>query len=623
MTGKAPHMVFISSVTLLLALATAPAFGEEANEVTRSLGLSGDEPIAVSRFPRPASSIAENLTVITAEEISRINAHTVADVLHTVPGVQLNQMQTPGSFTFSNILGTTSRHILVQIDGVPQNTVSADNLAHIGSIPVQMIERIEIVKGAASAAWGPALGGVVNIITKTPADDAAAGGIFSASAGKDSTADLRAEVSGTVDRFGYYLTGGTIRSDGLIPGNDIDLNHGFGKFTYELPNRAKFTFGIDARHNDLGIAESTSYGFYNNGAIGYLSGNLTLHYPLAERLALELNGRGGMRDLSLKAGPLSGPAIYQNMSGKETFQGTGAALNWGDARIALKSGIEFEHTKVRHSDLVRQSPETNFELSMRRWAAYLNGTYTMGRVTILPGVRLEHNDLTHDPVSYTLGATVRLTDGTLLRGYAAHGYSMPQINNLGLPQGERKLQQVRTVQAGIESAAIPYLWLKGTLFYNNVWDIQRYSRSTGRVFLDEQVRQGADLELRTSALYGIALTGAYTFTDSYDKQTKAKLSADQSGPRQGVKFGVNYDNRALGLTGALTANYVYWHLPDGGAKSEDVVWDLHLTRELFPGTENSPELFFSVRNIFDGRQYQIEFLPNAPRWVEIGARYRF
>lgn len=51
------------------------------------------------------------------------------------------------------------------LDGVRMNSAS-DNLVDIGSIPVAMIERIEIVKGLAPSVWGSALGGVINVISK-------------------------------------------------------------------------------------------------------------------------------------------------------------------------------------------------------------------------------------------------------------------------------------------------------------------------------------------------------------------------------------------------------------------------------------------------------------------------
>ena len=614
---------FFRSTLLLLALAAAPAVAAETDEVTRSLGLSEEQSVTSSRFPRPASRIAENQTVITSEEIARINAHTVADVLQTLPGVQLDQLQTPGSVNFFHVLGATGRHVLVQIDGVPQNFIGSENIAWVGHIPVQMIERIEVVKGAASAAWGSALGGVVNIITKSPADDRAAGGMLSASTGKSSTSDLRAELSGSSERFGYYLTGGTIRSDGLAPKNEVDFNHAFGKITFDLPGRGKATLGLDARENRQGLEESASYNFRNTGETRHLSGQLSLLYPLAERLDLELNGRGGRREIANQREQFTAPVRFFDASGSETHRGAGAELNWGDASHALKGGLEFERTDIEARELVHLLPQMNFDLSLKRLSAYLNGTYTMGRLSILPGVRLDHIDILEDPVSYTLGATLRLTDGTLLRGYAARGYGMPIITNMGMQNGEvqRELQHVRTVQAGVESAELPYLWLKGTLFYANVWKIQGFNGLV--TTLDEQVRQGVELELRSSPLYGFALTGAYNFTDARDRKSGEKLSGGESGPRQSLKLGLNYDNQEAGLTAALIGNYVKLHDLGPSAKWDGMLWDLHVTQKLPLDMESTAELFFSLRNILNSEQYQIEFRPNAPRWFEAGARYRF
>lgn len=607
----------------MLAFIAAPATGEEPNELSRSLDLSGDETVATSRFPRPVSKIAENVTVITAADIVRLNAHTLAEVLQTVPGIQLDQLQTPGSAVFFSVLSTGSRHILVQIDGVPQNMLSADNLAHIGSIPVQMIERVEIIKGAASAAWGSALGGVINVSTKSPATDRPAGGAASASIGEHATTDLRAELSGTVERFGYYLTGGTIRSDGLSTGNPVNFNHGFGKLSYDLPNRGKVTLGVDLRDNSLGLEETVAFNQHDTGEIKYLNGYLTLQYPLAEELTLELNGRGGRRETSVKFASLTEPVLFRDASVTEIHHGAGLGLHWGDAETNLSGGLEYENNEIKSRESVRQAPQTNFDLSLDRWSAYLNGTYSLGALSILPGFRFDHTNLAQDALSYTLGATFRLTDSTILRAYTARGYSMPMLNNLETENGKRELQNIWTFQAGAETSAIPYLWLKGTLFYNNIWKIQSFDVTALTVARREHIRQGVDLELRTSPLYGLALTSGYTYTDARDKETKAELTSGESGPRQGLKLGVNYDNSAVGLRGALTGNYVDWHQPQLPPKDHDVIWDLHLSQKLFPLDDMSPELFFSARNIFNGDQYQIDFHRNNPRWFEAGARCRF
>lgn len=600
---------------------------EDTDEVTRSLGLTGEDAAQVPHSPRPASLIAENVTVIDADEIARLNAHTAADVLQTVPGVQVDLLQTPGNFVLYDILGTTNRHILVEIDGVPQNFVSSDNVAHIGNIPVQMIERIEIIKGAASAAWGSALGGVINIVTKLPAQEAPATGLVSASTGKAATSDLRGEISGSVDRLGYYVTGGKLISDGLIPRNDVDFSHGFGKLSYDFLNGGRAVLAVDVRDTDAGISESSRYNFWETGVMRYLNGYLSVQYPLAERLSLEANARGGRRKVEHLIGnlvpPPDQPNPFSHAMARETYQGYEAALNWGDANRGLRAGAEYERTGVVQRELLRDTPN-DIDTTLTRYSAYLNGTYTLGRLSVLPGARYDRFNLLDDALSGTLGATFRLTDNTLLRGYAAYGYSMPLITNYGSADGEvpHKLQQIRTVQAGIESTAVPYLWLKVMLFDNEVWNIQTLDRS-GIIRLGEQSREGVDLEWRTSSWHGFMLSGGYTFTDARDKKTGKQLSGGESGPRHATKWAVTYENRDSGLTCVLTGNYADWNLTTRGADSTAMLWDLHVTQKLAPSSDRSPELFFSVRNILDDRLYQYDFRPAAPRWFEFGGRLRF
>ena len=100
-------------------------------------------------------------------------------------------------------MGSEQRHVTVLIDGIIQNNLDS-NLADVGIIPVQMIERIEIVKGPASSVWGSALGGVINVITKNPVDSGLHG-TTSVSYGTRNTEDYRAEISGKKGDLGLYL----------------------------------------------------------------------------------------------------------------------------------------------------------------------------------------------------------------------------------------------------------------------------------------------------------------------------------------------------------------------------------------------------------------------------------
>ena len=593
--------------------------GASEEDPTLSLFSGGDQPlVSIGRTPRPTSQIAENVTVITSDQIALLNAHTLADVLNTVPGFQLEQVQTPGSFTFFSLQGASDAqaHVQVLIDGVPQNNL-LQGAADVGLIPVQQIDRVEIIKGAASAAWGQALGGVINVITKMPESEKAIGGTAYASMGERLTTDMRGELSGTVKSFGYYLSGGNLHSDGLLPGNRINNNNVYGKFTYDLPNKGNLALGFDLRNAARGLDETLLYHDTTEAHRTYTF--LTFTYPLAERLTLELAARASYRNDETLLGHFEQGTVVvdNNFTVRESRRGGSAKLVWGDSLNNLVAGVEYEHGKTEQWDaLVPNSPFLT-DRTMDRWGISANGAFSYGALTVLPGIRFDHTGLSSDALSYTLGATYRLTDKTVLRGYGAKGYSLPNaIWNNGP-------QKVWTVQVGAETEAVPYIWLKGTIFYNDTWNIEvgDFNLNSPGVTIREQIKQGAELEARTIPLYGFSLGGGYTFTDARDKETKERL---QSVPEHGVKLALNYDNKPLGLRGVVTGNFVQWNAPTGNnAKDSAVIWDLHLTKMLFPGRELSPELFFSVHNLFNGSQYLSNSSTNAPRWLEGGVRWRF
>ena len=193
--------------------------------------------VTPTRSPKPISQVAENITVIDAEEIEAINAHTLTDILNYIPGVQLEIRGGPGSITFAHIQGSDFRHVLVMIDGVALNNLS-DNFADIGSIPVQQIERVEIVKGPASSSWGSSLGGVINVISKSAADSRRFGGTASASIGERNTGDYRGEASGRVGALAYYLYTGKLLSDGLTTGSSFDGNNFYAKLHWSAGEKS-------------------------------------------------------------------------------------------------------------------------------------------------------------------------------------------------------------------------------------------------------------------------------------------------------------------------------------------------------------------------------------------------
>jgi outer membrane receptor for ferrienterochelin and colicins len=122
--------------------------------------------VTANKHEQSLEEVEASVSVVDERALSYRNTITVDDALKYVPGVNVTQSQVNirGSTGYSHGVGT---RVLLLIDGLP--FLSGDTGEIIWeSIPVGEIERIEVVKGASSALYGSnALGGVINIITKT------------------------------------------------------------------------------------------------------------------------------------------------------------------------------------------------------------------------------------------------------------------------------------------------------------------------------------------------------------------------------------------------------------------------------------------------------------------------
>jgi len=614
-------LLFVLLASLLCG--ALPVFADDDPLETLGFTDQAEAPlVSTSRTPRPTSKIAENVTVITADDIIRLNAHTVAEVLQTVPGIQLDYLRTPTTWTSFNIQGALSTTVLVLIDGIRQNDFDS-NIALTGLIPVQQIDRIEIIKGAASASWGPALGGVINIITKTPNPEHSVSGMVSGSIGSRFTADTRAELSGTKERVGYYLTAGNLHSDGLSANTGTNLNSLYGKLVYTLPGNGTVTFGLSHLDAKPGLDEGDTprWGFvHDNNEHRRNNGFLKFSQPLAAKLTLDIDGYITNRDDHTKFGGRDeqGAIVFFNdLAARDSSRGANARLTWGDSEQSLVTGFEYTHAHASFQDLLNPDPPA-YDRSWDSWALYGNGAYTVGRLTILPGMRLDHTGISGDNLSYTLGATYQLAENTTLRAYGAQGFTLPTPRNQ-----TNALQKIKTVQGGIETGTVPYLWLKGTYFFNAL----RNSESVGEIAITNQDRQGFEIEARTTPFFDVSLTGGYTYLFARNSDTGERLqtNSQQAVPPHTVKLALNYTKSDLGLRGALTGNYVWWNAADGDpSRSAGMIWDLHLNWKMKPDSELSPELFFSGHNLFNGVQTTDAILyKNASRWFEGGVRVRF
>lgn len=121
--------------------------------------------ITATRTEEGVRDLPASVSVITADEIERANVKSIEDILRYQTGFAVKDMGGMKA-TKVSMRGMSQNGVLVMVDGVAINNGYTGG-ANWASVPVNTVERIEIVRGAGSALYGSnAMGGVVNIITK-------------------------------------------------------------------------------------------------------------------------------------------------------------------------------------------------------------------------------------------------------------------------------------------------------------------------------------------------------------------------------------------------------------------------------------------------------------------------
>lgn len=148
-------------LALALSSIVAPAVAADATDLDQVV-------VTASRTAQTQDQALAPVTVIDRAEIERRRVTSLPDLLRGELGVSIANNGGPGKTTSLFLRGTESDHVLVLVDGVRIGSATAGG-ASLQDIPVEQIERVEIVRGPFSSLYGSeAIGGVVQIFTRRP-----------------------------------------------------------------------------------------------------------------------------------------------------------------------------------------------------------------------------------------------------------------------------------------------------------------------------------------------------------------------------------------------------------------------------------------------------------------------
>ncbi|MBE0621486.1 MAG: TonB-dependent receptor [Burkholderiales bacterium] len=207
-------MQFKSAIGVaVLAIASIPCFSARAEDAVI---------VTATRFPERALDAPVGVRIITREDIEASQAGGLPELLFKFGGLYTrNNSGSPDQQIDLRGFGITGdQNTLVLLDGVRinENDLSSTRLS---SIPLQSIERIEILPGSGAVPYGAgASGGTVHIITKGPQPGEKSAGVY-VGAGSYGMVDTRASANIAGDRLGLALYAGHLESDGYRRNNQL------------------------------------------------------------------------------------------------------------------------------------------------------------------------------------------------------------------------------------------------------------------------------------------------------------------------------------------------------------------------------------------------------------------
>ena len=175
--------------------------------------------VTAMRVEQPLADVLSSLSVITRKDIERSQAQTLADLLQGEAGFEFGRNGGPGAVTSFFLRGQDSINTAILVDGIRAPVDQIGSLLVI-DIPIQQIERIEILRGNASALYGDAaVGGVISITTRTGSGVPRAYG--SASLGAHNAQEMLLGYSGESNGYKLNFNVGSASSDGFSAINSL------------------------------------------------------------------------------------------------------------------------------------------------------------------------------------------------------------------------------------------------------------------------------------------------------------------------------------------------------------------------------------------------------------------
>jgi len=595
-------MLRLTSALMLIACATVT---RDAQGQEQSVRL--DTVVVVGSHVTPGlAAQVRSVDVIDRAQLHRLPVRTIADALQWAMGVDV-MARSPAQADLA-IRGSGAEQVLVLIDGVPVNDRQTAHFNLDVAVPLDRVERIEILRGPASAAYGAdAMGGVVNVVTRSPG----------------SSADARVE-GGTWDTFSGSLGAG-LRIGAVRVGSGAALDRSDGHRDGTDYRTADVHVAAESPLAGGTIAARVGHRWADFGATGFYA-----PYPSYEetRTATADVSWSGSLSRRLTVEPRvywrqhrdhfvldrEDPDFYHN---RHTSSRIGAEAV---ARYRGGRGMRFAVGTIVGRDLIESSNLGDH--TENRWALFAEAVFQRGPLSATVGARgdryEEYGFVASPTVALAYDARSVRVRGSLGRSFRGPSwteryYQDPQ--NVGDP--DLRAETAWAAEIGLDVALAGDVWLSATGFGRRARDLIDWARSDGGDApwetrnIESATFRGVEIELSAARVVGVRLraTGvilsvAADGTDGFVSKYALRPIVEDMG------IGVG---RSVGVLDAETR--VRYRRREG--ESGYWLWDLRLGLRARRG-----EVYVDLLNGLDTAYDDIAGARAAGRAVLVGFRLR-
>lgn len=471
--------------------------------------------VSVSRFDTPEDKYPGSVEIVTAEEIKQSGHRQITDILREQLGIDLFQNGPRG--TSSNVImrGSETDGTLVLIDGVQVNSNSTGAF-NFGSINLDNIEKIEILRGPQSTIWGAdASAGVINIVTKrgkgTPTH------VASFELGSFDTFYESLSSSGKINRYNYSFSASRTDTKGFSALNErfaaTRTDDGFQNTTFS--SRVGTDFSNNGRIEFIGR--------YSDSAVGidsFQADNPTRESN-TESFQVSLPFKKGITDWwDLQFTPSLNYEVVKDEQATKTDQiysrnytlDLQNSVYIGDD-YSLIFGMEYEVLNG-HNVL------SNFKRNIYNQGYFGQLNYDHNnRILLTGGFRKDLNSQYENPTTYKFeGAYNFLTSGTKVHIAHATGFRAPSFNQLFFPNfGNPNLlpEKSRSSEVGVRQSLIDgKINVSMTYFFV---EYQNFIDNTAAKNLASARDQGIESQVQIKLPYNTALTMNHTWQNAIDQ----------------------------------------------------------------------------------------------------------